>query len=186
MILLCIISIILYTANKYWYFSPQLTSMGLMRNLPYYYIGYLCGQRQWFRDIDFRRSIIGCIGCLSISIALFYWHLQAFFAGEHLIHIVLFNPVNIGFMFGVLYGCKLLQRPAPAWIETLSVGTLVIIGLHIVLVSGVNIIVEHICGLSTTVCYQWYESLPLALLIVCILYPLILWARKHAPVFLGK
>ena len=89
-------------------------------------------------------------------------------------------------MFGVLYGCKLLQRPAPSCIENLSIGTLVIIGLHIVMVSGVNIVIEHLFGLSTTVCYQWYEALPLALLITSILYPLILWAKKHAPMFLGK
>ena len=39
MIALCIISFVLYAANKYWYFAPNLTPMGVMRNLPYYYIG---------------------------------------------------------------------------------------------------------------------------------------------------
>lgn len=186
MVLLCLASFVLYTANKYWYFSPQLTTMGLMRNLPYYYIGYLCGQRQWFHDHSFGRCLTGFITCISVSIALFYCHLQAYFAGHHLLHIILFYPVNIGFMFGVLYGCKLLRRPAPAWIENLSIGTLVVIGLHIVMVSSVNIVMEHLAGLSTTICYQWYEALPVALLIVGILYPLIIWAKKHAPMFLGK
>ena len=186
MMLLCIISFVLYTANKYWYFSPQLTPMGLMRNLPYYYIGYLCAQKQWFSSTVFKRNLIGCIGCLCISIILFDWHLRAFFNGEHILHIILFYPVNICFMFGVLYGCKLLRHPAPAWVETLSIGTLVIIGLHIVMVSAVNIMIEHLMGLDNTICYQWYEALPLALLIVGILYPFILWAKKHAPLFLGK
>jgi surface polysaccharide O-acyltransferase-like enzyme len=84
MMLLCIISFVLYAANKYWYFSPQLTPMGLMRNLPYYYIGYLCAQKQWFSSTVFRRNLIGCIGCLCISIILFDWHLRAFFNGEHI------------------------------------------------------------------------------------------------------
>ena len=36
---LCILSVILYGANKYWEFAPQLTPIGIMRNLPYYYMG---------------------------------------------------------------------------------------------------------------------------------------------------
>jgi len=43
---LCAVSVILYTANKYWEFAPQLTPIGIMRNLPYYYMGYLFGQQQ--------------------------------------------------------------------------------------------------------------------------------------------
>ena len=44
MVTLCIVSVILYAANKYWYFAPNLTPMTLMRDLPYYKIGYVLGQ----------------------------------------------------------------------------------------------------------------------------------------------
>ena len=52
MITLCVISFVLYAANKYWYFAPNLTPMGVMRNLPYYYIGYVLGQQKLFRDTN--------------------------------------------------------------------------------------------------------------------------------------
>ena len=61
---LCILSIFLYGANKYWNFAPYLTPIGIMRNLPYYYIGYLLGQNHLFRDCNFKRNLIGCIICI--------------------------------------------------------------------------------------------------------------------------
>ena len=84
MITLCIISFFLYAANKYWYFAPNLTPMGIMRNLPYYYLGYVMGQHQLFRENNFWRDFIGCILCFSASIFLFAWHLHAYYAGQHL------------------------------------------------------------------------------------------------------
>jgi len=186
MITLCLISFFLYAANKYWYFAPNLTPMGLMRNLPYYYIGYVFGQNQLFKAISLRRDIIGCISCLAISILLFAWHLNAYFGGQHMLHIVLFYPANICFLFGVLYLSKLLNGFNLPFITNLSLGTLVIIGLHIVLVSAANTFIEKLCHIDGGICYQWFEALPTALLIVALLYPIILWAKRYTPVFIGR
>lgn len=179
MIALCVISFILYAANKYWYFAPNLTPMGLMRNLPYYYIGYLLGQYHLFRDCNPKRDLIRSILCLSISIILFVWHLDAFYTGQHLLHIVLFYPVNILFFFGVFYGCKILDNIKLSFVTNLSIGTLVIIGLHIVAVTIVNFVLK-------AVCYQWYEALPVALIIVAVLYPIILIGKRYIPIILGR
>ena len=109
MISLCIISVILYTANKYYFFAPNLTPMGIFRRLPYYYMGYVFGQNQLFRDVKPSRDLIGFMTCLCLSILFFHWHLQAFRAGEHILHIALFYPSNIWLLFSVLYGCKRYQ-----------------------------------------------------------------------------
>ncbi len=186
MIALCLLSLVLYAANKYWYFAPDLTPMGLMRNLPYYYIGYVMGQKRLFRETNSKRDLIGCIACLTISILIFAWHLQAFYSGQHLLHIILFYPVNIGFLFGVLFGCKLLDRYQSDIITNLSIGTLVIIGLHIVCVTVANVALEHLFDIQGTICYHWYEALPVALIIVALLYPVILLAQRHAPMLLGR
>ena len=186
MITICIISFVLYAANKYWYFAPSLTPMGLMRNLPYYYIGYVMGQYQLFRDVSSRRDFLSCILCLSVSILFFAWHLQAFYGGQHLLHIVLYYPVNIGFFFGVLYGCKVLNGFKFSFVTNLSIGTLVIIGLHVILVTAANLVLEHLLHLNSTICYHWYEALPTALLIVALLYPIILWGKKHYPILIGR
>jgi hypothetical protein len=186
MMTLCIISFFLYAANKYWYFAPNLTPMGLMRNLPYYYIGYVLGQYRLFRSCNRKHDLIACIACLSGSILCFHWHLLAFFDDQHLLHIVLFYPANIGFMFGVLYGCKLLDSWKSSIITNISIGTLVIVGLHVVLVTVANFIIEHLIHTNGTICYHWYNALPTAIMIVAILYPIILWGKKHAPSILGR
>lgn len=186
MIALCIVSFCLYAANKYWNFSPNLTPMGLMRNLPYYYIGYLFGQQRLFRDVRPLQNLVGCIVCLTASILFFAWHLHAFYGGQHLLHIVLFYPVNLGFLFGMLYGCKVLNGVKTSFITNLSIGTLVIIGLHIVLVTFANFALEHFLRLNGVICYQWYEALPVAIAIVVMLYPIILLGKKHIPVLIGR
>ena len=183
---LCALSFVLYAANKYWFFAPNLTPMGLIRNLPYYYIGYLCGQRSWFRSVRGSRDAAWCVGLLAVSVLLFHWHLQAFWGGRYLLHIVLFYPVNITFLFGILCGCKLLNNHLPSWIVNLSAGTLVVIGLHIVVISAANLCVQRLRGISGVPCYQWYEALPVALLIVLLLYPLIVLAKRHFPLLIGR
>ena len=186
MISLCILSIIFYAANKYYYFAPNLTPMGILRRLPYYYIGYVMGQKQLFRDIKSSRDLVGCIFCLCISILFFYWHLQAFRAGQHILHIVLFYPVNIGFLFGVLYGCKLLNNCKSPIITNLSIGTLVIIGLHIVVITVINYMLEYTQNINETICYHWYEALPMTIVIVGSLYPIILWSTTHSTILIGR
>ena len=186
MISLCILSVILYAANKYYYFAPNLTPMGILRRLPYYYIGYVMRQKQLFRVINPSRDMVGCIFCLCISILFFHWHLMAFKAGQHILHIALFYPVNIGFLFGVLYGCKLLNQCNYPVINNLSIGTLVIIGFHIVPITVTNFVFENLLHTHSNLCYQWYEALPVALIIVAILYPIILLGKKYFPALLGR
>ena len=185
LILLCIISFFLYAANKYWYFAPNLTPMGLMRNLPYYYIGYLIGQKRLFRETNQQQDSVKSLTYLAVSILLFHWHLQAYYAGNHLLQIILFYPVNVGFLFGVLYGCKLLDKCKSSIVTNLSLGTLVIIGLHIVLVTIANYALKYLLGLDT-ICYQWYEALATALIIEAALYPIILYGIRNLPILVGR
>ncbi len=186
MITLCIISVILYAANKYYYFVPQLTPIGIMRNLPYYYIGYLFGQYHLFRDCHPKTDFIAFIAYLSTSILLFAWHLDAFYADQHLLHIALYYPVNICFLFGVLHGCKLLNSYKSNIIKNTSIGTLIIIGLHIVAVTIANFTLEKIIGIEGTICYHWYTALPIAIIICALFYPVILWSKHHAPMLIGR
>ena len=190
MIGLCVISFVLYTANKFWYFAPNLTPMGLMRNLPYYYIGYLFGQYHLFRDCSLRRDSICSIICLSASILLFTLHLNAFFSNQHMLHIILFYPTNVLFLFGFLYGCKVLNGTRYSVITNISIGTLVIVGLHIVAVTIVNYALSHLSLFSSHFSVQngfhWYEALPTALLIILFFYPLILFSKQKAPLLIGR
>ena len=186
MIILCFICIILYGADKWYYFAPNLTPMGIMKNLPFYYMGYFLGQKKLFKTINPKHNFILCIGLLLLSIILFHWHLNTYFEGKHILHIAIYYPACITFLFGVLYGCKLLDAYHSKHITRLSIGTLVIIGLHIVPITIINYIIEHLRGLSTTICYHWYEALVISIFIIIILYPIILFSRKQLPVLIGR
>ena len=192
MIILCIVSYFLYAANKQYEFMPNLTPMGLFRRLPYYYLGYVMGQ--WKENQGDRSMILYRItrpvplillmaGCFTISILFFEWHLHE---DRILIHAALFYPVNIGLLFAIICLCKLLDSCRSLYITNLSIGTLVIIGLHIILIGVVNFLVDHFFGMRDGIGYYWYEALPITALIITLLYPIIVWSKSHAPVMIGK
>ena len=186
MIALCMISVILYAANKYYYFAPNLTPMGIMKDLPFYYTGYILGQKRLFNVANPIRDLVSCLGLILLSIALFHWHLTTFWVGQHTLHIVIYYPACFAFLFGVLYSCKCLNSFRCSIITNLSTGTLVIIGLHIIPITAVNYVLNNLYNLSSTICYQWYEALIIALTITMILYPIILYSMRRLPVFIGK
>lgn len=186
MILLCLICVILYGADKWYYFAPNLTPMGIMKNLPFYYMGYILGQKQLFKIVRPKQDFFLCIGLLLLSILLFDWHLIAFYTGKHILHIAIYYPACTAFLFGVLYGCKFLDVYHSKHITRLSIGTLVIIGLHIVPITIINYIMELFHGLSSTICYSWYETLITTIIITAILYPIILFSIKYFYELIGR
>lgn len=194
LIVLCVLSYFVYAGNKFWNFLPNLTFIGTISRLPIYYIGYEMGQKKQFRNINPIRHLCFGLVLMLVSIAFFHWHLQLFNHGnmshilstDFLLHIGLFYPINICFAFGVLYFCKILNALKSRIITNLSIGTLVIIGLHIILITMVNFALEKLLHIQGVICYHWYEALPIALLITAILYPVILWGKKYAPILLGK
>ncbi len=141
------------------------------------------GQKHLFRSIAPKRDLLCCIGCLIVSLLLFEWHL---YEEVFLLHIALFYPINIFFLFGILYGCKLLDSYKYSLITNLSIGTLVIIGLHIVPITIINFAIEHLLQIDNVVCYHWYEALPTTLLIIVLLYPIILIGKNKLPILLGR
>lgn len=66
----------------------------------------------------------------------------------------------------MLYGCKLMNSIKSNMTTHLSIGTLVVVGLHIVQsVTIANFVFGHLCHINGTICYQWNEAIPLAILI---------------------
>ena len=199
MSILCIVSVFLYGLNNKYLFMPNLTPIGFLRGLPFYYLGYQMNRAKESSTIGNVPSVssaanykgavpivLGCVSMLTLSILFFHWHMQTFYSGDHMLHIALFYPVNLCFLFGVLYGCKLLNGIKSGIIANLSIGTLVIIGLHAPVVSLINFVLEHILHIQGTICYHWYEALPVSLLITTILYPVILFGKRHIPLLLGR
>ena len=183
MITLCVISFFLYAANKYWMFAPNLTPMGIFRRLPYYYIGYVMGQRHLFHNVASKQVFLRFAILLIISLLLFEWHLHE---DIFILHITIYYPINICFLFATLYGCIALNSIKSRIITNLSIGTLVIIGLHFPLITIFNFILEKLFNINEGICYHWYTAIPITLFAIAGLYPLIILAKHHAPIFIGK
>ena len=195
MIVLCIVSYFLYATNKEYEFLPNLTPMGLFRRLPYYYMGYVIGLWKNHGDSPhvLRRlrtqgtvpMILLAAGSLAMSLLFFEWHLHE---DRILIHAALFYPVNIGLLFALLCFCKLLDHWHWSFVTNLSTGTLVIIGLHIFPIGIINFSFStfHFSRPSVHAGYYWYEALSITIFIIVLLYPIILFAKKHTPILIGK
>ena len=180
---LCIFSFFLYAGNKYLLYLPQLTPMGIFRRLPYYYIGYVMGQKHLFRNVALQQDFFKFAVFLIISLLLFQWHLHE---DIFLLHIAIFYPVNISFLFAILYGCKVLNSIKSSIITNLSIGTLVIIGLHTPFVSAINYTSAYLFKINEGVCYQWFEALLLTFTTITVLFPLILISKQKMPFLIGK
>lgn len=185
---LCVVCFFVYAANKYWLFAPQLVPMDFPRRLPFYFLGYVMGRQHRCLSkpcsalVTFQLSILSFL----LSIGFFYWHLLVMDT-QFMLHTLLFFPVCLFFLSGVVFACRSLEGHTPQAITNLSIGTLVIIGLHQMLIGVVNQVVARFSpGWSPLIGYHWYEALPISLMLTALLYPIILWAQHHWPILIGK
>lgn len=183
---ICAASVVGHFLYKYYEPRPTMPVMGFLQRLPYFYLGYVVGQQRLLKENrHFRRNAMLCVGSFCVSILLFYWHLAAM--SEFTLHVTLFYPINILFVFGVVYGCKLLQGfTTPQWVVNVSVGTLVVVGLQWMVIGMSNFVIALLTGRNGDIVYTWYEALLLTVFITALHYPVILLAKRHAPVLLGR
>lgn len=181
---LCLASCVVYYVYRTHGSHPDLTPTGFIRRLPFFYIGYVMGRGTWIKSRESRYDAIRCVAYMALSIILFYWHVAVF--DQFVLHIALFYPVNLCFLLGVIYGCKLLNGSAPRWVLHISIGTLVVIGLHWIAIGIVNFVMSRWTSFSVATGYTWYEAIPVTLLVMLMHYPIIVWAIRHAPLLRGR
>ena len=178
----CAASVVGYFLYRQYEPRPTLTPTGILQRLPYFYLGYVMGQRRLLQNnTPLWRNAMLCIGCFGVSVLLFYWHVATM--QEFMLHHTLFYPINMLFIFGFIYGCKLLQDWTPQWVVNISIGTLVIIGLQWMVIGTLNVAITSLTGSNI---YTWYESVALTLIITILHYPVILLAKRYMPMLLGR
>ena len=189
MTILCIASAVghyLYRLNEP---HPEMVPIEVLRRLPYFYMGYVCGQLRWLRGADKQRrqpwrNLLLCASCLAASVVLFYWHVAV--RTDLMLHLSIFYPVNVLFILGVIYGCQLLQGLTPQWVINVSIGTMVVIGCQWMIIGTTNYAISLLTATSGGITYTWYEALMLTLFIATLHYPIILLAICYVPVLLGR
>lgn len=180
--LCCVATIVLYGANKYWHYAPNLTYNGFVRCLTFYAMGYLFRQQGLWSSVRPWRDVLVALLTLSLSIVIFYWHIHE---TRFVIHIVLFYVVNILSVFGILGWCKAVSPLCSKPVVMVSTGTMVVMGLHPMMIGIVNFMLEHLLSVRP-IFYTTSEALGLALAIEFVLLPVIAFCYRHCPLLLGK
>lgn len=187
MLILTIICIMLYGANKYYHYAPYITYHGFIRCLCFFFMGNLYRQNNKFirqnrTDLQFKKELAVGLLSLIISLLLFYWHIHE---DTFVLHIILYYIVNLFSVYGIIYLCRCLNKVRFRLVTLISIGTMLIFGLHRILIGLIDYTLEkatHIFDIT----YNWYECLILALVIEAILLPFIFLTKRHFPILLGK
>ena len=186
MISISLLAIILYGANKYYHFAPYLTFHGLVRCICFFFMGNVFRQSNKLTDkitdINVRKELVIGLSTLIISLLLFYWHIHE---ERFVLHILLYYVVNLFSVYAIIHLCRSLNNIRLGVVTTISIGTMLIFGVHRILIGIIDYAVEKSFHLSDSF-YDWYECILLALIIELILLPIILWSQKHCPLLLGK
>lgn len=182
MFILTIISIVLYSANKYYLFAPYITFHGFVRCLCFFFMGYLFQQANELKSLNLRKDFIIGISTLFLSIILFYWHIHE---DHFLLHIALYYMVNLFSIYGIIYLCRSLNNIHLRFVTLISIGTMLIFGIHRILIGIIDFMVEEIVHLQNII-YKWDECIILTLVIEVLLLPCIVIAIQQSPMLLGK
>ena len=182
MLILTVISIILYGANKYYHFAPYITFHGFVRSIGFFFMGYLFRQKNIMTDVFFRKDLAIGLVTLAISILLFYWHIHE---ERFVLHIALFYVVNLLSVYGIIYLSRSLDRLHIRIITLISIGTMLIFGIHRILIGLIDYGFEK-CLNTPDILYNWYECALLALFIISITLPFIAISIHRYPIFMGK
>lgn len=182
MLILTIISIILYGANKYYHYAPYITYHGFIRCLCFFFMGNLFQQAGYLKTLNLQKDLFIGTSALLLSLGLFYWHLHE---DQFVLHIILYYIVNFFSIFGIIFLCCSLNNIRFHFVTLISIGTMLIFGLHRILIGLIDFSIEKALSLPE-ISYDWHEGIIIALIIEILLLPPILWAQKHYPILLGK
>lgn len=182
MLCISIIAMILYGLNKYYHFAPYLPFHGLVRCIPFFFMGNQLRQHGFLIETNLKKDFIIGITSLFLSLILFYWHINE---SNIIIHIILYFIVSLLSVIAIIYLWRCADRIRFQMAIYISIGTMVIFGLHRILIGIIDYFIESVCQLSD-ISYDWHEGIIIALTVEILLLPLILWAHKHYPILLGK
>jgi len=182
-ILIGLIIIIANILNNYFHFARSLTVVGFLENTPFYILGYLTKKY----EINIKKSINNLtVGIFFICISIIIY-LNRQYIPENMCNILItYYVLCIFAIYGMSHLCKSLNNFSSKIVRNISIGTLMIMGVHWMFIGTTNKILEYVYNLEDGILYSWYESLILAIIIEICIYPFIIYAINNNKILLGK
>ena len=182
MLIISIITMILYGANKYYNFAPYLTFQGFVCCICFFFMGNLFQQAGYLKSLDIKKDFTIGLSTLLLSIAIFYWHIHE---DNFILYITLYFIVKLLSMFGIIYLCRSINNIRLRIITLISIGTMIIFGIHRILIGIIDFGFEKLLHIPD-IKYNWYETTLITIAIEIILIPFIIISKNRFPIMLGK
>ena len=182
MLIITIITMILYGANKYYNYAPFLTFNGFVRCICFFFMGNLYQQAGYLKSLNTKKDFTIGLYTLLLSIALFYWHIHE---DHFILYIALYYIVNLLSVFGIIYLCRSINNIQLRIITLISIGTMLIFGIHRIIIGIIDFGFEKLLNIPD-ITYNWYETTLITIAIDIILIPIIIISKNRFPIILGK
>lgn len=168
-----------YITNEHFLFTKIIVVIGFARCFIFFLIGYYLKGKIIVSSFNKKQiiSIVLLTGFISITTLTFLPNIL-----NYSFYIASKQIICVCAIILVVCICMLLDAIRWKIIVNISIGTLVIFGLHWACIGSINMIFQHLLG-KEHIHYSSLEVLLLAIFIEIILYPLIL---KLPPMWIGK
>ena len=178
------VSTILYIANKHYVFTHSITTDGFLKCFPFFLIAHLFKQH---RLVSERPNSIDWLICpIGISASIFIYLYVGGPSSDLLLFGLRFWAISLTAIAGTLSLCKLLDDIVSPIISNLSIGTIVIMGLHWMMIGTTNAILSKLFYIEGGIVYPSIIAIILMVIYEAMLYPVIIFFMKKHPFMLGK
>lgn len=183
MTVLSIICTILFVINDYYRIWHNIPIVNFFRCFPLFYFGHILKQKTIIPEKPISHDWFFCIAGIGIS-CIFYGYLMSFSSS------VIICSLRYGNAFiaiiGVLCLSRLLNNIHSVIIDNLSIGTIVIMGLHWMLIGITNFLLAKLLHINDGITYPLFITIVLTILFEALLYPIIILFKNKYPFMLGK
>lgn len=172
-----------YCINEYERYITDLPFVGFIRCFPFFILGHICRQKNYLpENTNIRKDLLMSILCLSASLII----LHIGYTDNIPFYALFFWCINITSIWGTISFCRLMNKRKNNIIFNISLGTLVIMGMHWMLIGVTNYILESIFKIYDGTGYPWFIAILLTILFETTLYSLIILFSKKYPFLIGK
>lgn len=182
-LLFTILSTLFYINNEFNLYVSTLTPISFAKCFPFFILGYYCRKKNIISEKVQKNDIVFCIIGLIIGIISYTIVRQASTISQYGIS---FWAMCLSSIIGFLCLCKLLDGVKSKIIENISIGTIVIMGLHWMFIGTTDYILSKLLHINGDITYPPLVVILLAIVFVALEYPFIILFKNRFPFLLGK
>jgi len=183
MFILSIICALFYIYNEQYLISENLPIIGFNRCMPFFFLGHFCKQNEIIPTKPIKSDWLICIIGIGISLIA---HNYITRTPSNLMSNALIYINALVAVIGTIGFCRILDNYRSTIIDNISLGTIVIMGLHWMLIGTTNFVLQKILQYDGGIAYPLYITIFLTLAFEAIIYPIILLFKNRYPFLLGK